>query len=128
MKKNLSLLLALGCLMILSAGCHSTLEGRLEPGMPFGKDTIVSRYERPYQQVYTAAKEVLKRMGSLTNDDVVTKTLRGAIDAQPVWIQLDDSEPRITKVSVQARTRGGAPNVDLASEVDKQIYGYLITH
>src|SRR2546426_1009611 len=72
--------------------------------------------------------QVLKRMGSLTNDDVVTKTLRGAIDAQPVWIQLDDSEPRITKVSVQARTRGGAPNVDLASEVDKQIYGYLITH
>ena len=96
--------------------------------MPFGKDTIVSRYERSYQQVYTAAKEVLKRMGSLTNDDVVTKTLRGAVDAQPVWIQLDDSEPRITKVSVQARTRGGAANVDLASEVDKQIYGYLITH
>ena len=96
--------------------------------MPFGKDTIVSRYERSYQQVNTAAKEVLKRMGSLTNDDVITKTLRGAVDAQPVWIQLDDSEPRLTKVTVQARTRGGAPNVDLASEVDKQIYGYLITH
>jgi len=96
--------------------------------MPFGKDTIVSRYERSYQQVNTAAKEVLKRMGSLTNDDVITKTLRGAVDAQPVWIQLDDSEPRLTKVTIQARTRGGAPNVDLASEVDKQIYGYLITH
>ena len=96
--------------------------------MPFGKDTIVSRYERSYQQVNTAAKEVLKRMGSLTNDDVITKTLRGAVDAQPVWIQLDDSEPRLTKVPIQARTRGGAPNVDLASEVDKQIYGYLITH
>jgi hypothetical protein len=114
------------CLVILLGACHTTLEGRLKPGLP-GKDTIVSRYEVPFEQVYEAAKAVLKDMGTLVSDDQVSRVLRARVDTNTVWIKLDDSEPRITIVSVEARTSGGAPHVELASELDKRIYGRLIT-
>jgi hypothetical protein len=95
--------------------------------MPFTKDTITSRYELPFERVHAAAKEVLKRNGHLTNDDTVTKVLRGLMDGRNVWIKLDDtSEPKITKISVQVRSGGGAADVDLASEIDKQIFGVLL--
>ncbi len=115
-----------GCLALLGVGCHTTLEGRLKAGFP-GKDTIVSRYEVPFSQVYEAAKAVLKDTGTLVSDDQVSKVLRARIDTNTVWVKLDDSEPRITTMSVEARTSGGMANVDLASEIDKRIYGRLIT-
>jgi hypothetical protein len=128
MKPKFLPLLAFGGAMILGAGCYRGGDERVHFGMPFGKDTIVSRYERPYQLIYTATKEVLKRNGTVTNDDSVTKTIRAQIDTNTVWVQLDDSEAKIVRVSVQARSYGGAPNVALASEIDKQIYGHLLTH
>lgn len=115
------------CLLVaMATACYTTQEGRLKAGLP-GKDRIVSRYEAPFQRVYDAAVEVLKENGTLTNDDRVTKVLRGRIDANTVWISFDDSEPRLTTMTVQVRSGGGAPNVDMASEVDKLIYGRLIT-
>jgi hypothetical protein len=122
----LGLLAGVGLVMAL-AGCYSTQESNLKFGVPFQKDTIVSRYERPYAQVYAAAKEVLRRMGTLTNDDIEQKLLKGRVDGCPVWIKLDDSEPQITKLSIQARTSGGSADIDRASEIDKQIYGVLIS-
>lgn len=113
--------------MFAGAGCYTAGDGGLKVGVPFGKDTIVSRYERPYDQVKRAAITVLKRAGTLTSDDLVKKVISARIDTHTIWVQLDDSEPRITRVSVQARTSGGGPDVDMASEIDKQIYGELIT-
>jgi hypothetical protein len=126
MKAGLLRLLALGCVVVIAGACHTTLEGRIKPGLP-GKDTLVSRYEVPYERVYEAAKAVIRENGTLTNDDQVTKVLRGKVDGNNVWVKLDDSEPRITTISVEARTGGGAANVELASEIDKLIYGKLIT-
>lgn len=114
------------CLLLLTAACHTTLEGRLKPGFP-GKDTIVSRYEVPFSQVYDAALAVLRDTGTLISDDRVSKVMRARIDNTTVWVKLDDSEPGITTVSVEARTSAGVADVDLASEVDKRIYGRLIT-
>jgi hypothetical protein len=114
------------CLVLVAAACHTTLEGRLKPGFP-GKDTIVSRYEVPFDQVYEAAKAVLKDSGTLVSDDQVSKVLRARVDTNTVWVKLDDSEPRITTMSVEARTSGGVAHVELAGEIDKRIYGRLIT-
>jgi hypothetical protein len=127
MKKQIAFWVALGCLGLGLTGCYTSQEGRLKVGVPFAKDELVSRYEQPYARVHAAAKDVLKQMGTLTNDDVEQKLLKGKVDTSTVWITLDDSEPRITRVNIQARTSGGAANVDLASEVDKRIYGMLIT-
>jgi hypothetical protein len=127
MKRSFFTLLTLSCLIFAGAGCYTAGDGGLKVGVPFGKDTIVSRYERPYDQVKRATIAVLKRNGTLTSDDLVKKVLAARIDTHTIWVQLDDSEPKIVKVSVQARTNGGGPDVDMASEIDKQIYGELIT-
>ena len=126
MQNNFFTMLALTCLLFCSAGCVTTEKGDLKPGVP-GKDKIVSRYEAPYDKVKTAAIAVLKRNGTLVGDDLIRKVLEARIDTATVYVGLDDSEPKITKISVQVR-RGAVPDIDLASELQKQIYGELITH
>jgi hypothetical protein len=127
MKKQIALCAALGCLAVAFTGCYTSQEGKLKVGTPFVKDELVSRYEQPYARVHAAARDVLKQMGTLTNDDVEQKLLKGKVDTSTVWITLDDTETKIIKITIQARTSGGGANVDLASEVDKRIYGLLIT-
>src|SRR5438067_11494702 len=124
MKFKFFTLLALGCLSFGGAGCVSTPKDDLIFGLP-GKDKIVSRYEKPYDQVKAASIAVLKRNGTLIGDDLVRKVLEARIDTAKVYVALDDSEPKITKVTVQVR-RSGVADIDLASEVDKQIYGQLL--
>jgi hypothetical protein len=124
MQKNLFAMLALGCVLFAGSGCVSTEKDDLVFGLP-GKDKIVSRYEKPYDQVKSAAVIVLKRNGTLVGDDLVRKVLEARIDTTKVYVALDDSEPKITKVTVQVR-RGAVPDIDLASEIDKQIYGQLL--
>ena len=126
MQKNSFAILALAGLLIWGAGCVTTEKGDVKFGVP-GKDTIVSRYEVPYDKVKTAAIAVLKRNGTLVGDDLIKKVLEARIDTASVFVGLDDSEPKITKISVQVR-RGMVPDIDLASELQKQIYGELITH
>jgi len=126
MKKQIALCVALGCLAVVFTGCYTSQEGKLKVGVPFAKDKLVSRYEEPYARVHAAAKDVLKQMGTLTNDDAELKLLKARVNASFVWIKLDDTEAKITKIIIQARTGGGAADVDLASEVDKRIYGMLI--
>ena len=126
MQNNFFAILALTCLLFWGAGCVTTEKGDLKVGVP-GKDTLVSRYEAPYDKVKTAAIAVLKRNGTLVGDDLIRKVLEARIDTATVYVALDDSEPKITKISVQVR-RGAVPDIDLASELQKQIYGELITH
>jgi len=126
MNFGFSILLTLGCLILLNTntGCVSTPKDDLIFGLP-GKDKIVSRYEKPYDQVKAAAITVLKRNGTLVGDDLVRKVLEARIDTAKVYVALDDNEPKITKVTVQVR-RGGVADIDLASEIDKQIYGQML--
>ena len=126
MKFGFLTLPVLSCLLVLGAGCVSTPKDDLIFGLP-GKDKIVSRYEKTYDQVKTASITVLKRNGTLVGDDLVRKVLEARIDTAKVFVALDDSEPKITKVTVQVR-RGGIADIDLASEIDKQIYGQLLVN
>lgn len=126
MKLNFSKLLALAGLLSFAAGCVSTEKDDLIFGLP-GKDKIVSRYELPYDKVKAAAITVLKRNGTLVGDDLVRKVLEARVDTAKLYVALDDSEPKITKVTVQVR-RGAVADIDLASEIDKQIYGQLLVN
>src|SRR5882762_2325082 len=99
MKWKLFAVLALSCLF-WGVGCVPTEKGDLKFGLP-GKDTIVSRYEKPYDQVKAAAIAVLKRNGTLVGDDLIKKVLEARIDTTSVFVGLDDNEPKITKITVQ---------------------------
>ena len=106
---------------VLASGCFGTLEGRTKAGIPFQRDRIEGRYERPVDQVLASARQVLLQTGTLNSDDSVNKTLVAKIDTRTVWVKVDEVEPRVCRVIVQARKRGGASDIALASEIEKRI-------
>lgn len=109
-------------LVVLTAsGCYSTQEGRKKMGVPFSKDTIESRYERPATQLFAAAKETLAFNGTLTGENTIALTLAAKVDERTVWVKVEEIEPAISRIQVQARKKSGGGDIDLASELDKQI-------
>jgi len=114
-------ILALCLILPLVTGCYSTLDGHVKAGVPFKKDTIEGRYERPMDQVFAAAKEVLLFNGSLQGENTISKTVWAKVDTRTVYVKVEEVDPKLTRVIVQARRKGGGSDVDLASEIDKQI-------
>jgi hypothetical protein len=121
MNRKLIALLSLACLAGFMTGCVGTLDGHSKMGMPFSKDKIVSRYERPTETIFAASKDVLKLMGALYGENTIKKTLEAKVDTRTVWIKVEQVDAKVSQVTVQARTSGGGADVDLASEVDKRI-------
>lgn len=112
---------------LICAGCVSTVNERKTAAVPFVKDKIEGRYERSVGQVHEAAKAVLMDNGSLTRDTaLLTSTntvyaLEGRVNQRDVWVRVEEIEPKITSVTVQARTKMGGTDIDLVHELEKQI-------
>jgi len=121
MKTKLFALLTAGCLLTVLSGCVGTVDGRSRAGMPFSKDTIEGRYERPASQIFEAAKKVLAYNGTLTAENTINNSLEAKVDTRTVWVAVDDVEPKVTRVRVQARKKGGGGDIALAAEIEKQI-------
>jgi hypothetical protein len=113
--------------LLVGAGCVSTVDDRHRAGMPFTKDKFEGRYERSVDQVFQAAKQVMADNGVLANDSTlynqgnVVRTVEGKVNQRSIWVRIEGIDPKITSVIVQARTRGGFADVDLAHELEKQI-------
>jgi hypothetical protein len=127
MKKNAFAVVVIVSLSALLCGCVKTVDGRSRAGMPMATDTKESSYERPVDQIFAAAKDVLKLNGTLVSENTVNHSLEAKIDTHTVWVAVEEIEPKVSRVRVQVRTKGGRGDIDLASEIDKQIYGKLIT-
>ncbi len=104
----------------LLTGCVSTVDGRHKAGVPWVKDTIESKYERPVDQIFAAAKDVLKFNGTLYGENTITKTLEAKVNSTTVFIRVDEVDPKVARVLVQARSSSGG-DIATASEIDKQI-------
>ena len=128
MKIKFLMSLAVLAVSILLTGCVSTVDGHMKMGMPLVKDKIESRYQRGIPQLITATKVVLARNGTLVSDDTINNTVTARVDTRTVWVKVTEVDPNVSGVIVQARTKGGAPDVDLASEIDKQIALHLATN
>ena len=119
----------LGCVAViaLATGCISTVSGRKAAAVPFVKDTIEGRYQRPAEEVFTAAKDVIIANGTLINEGILhaetnmVKTCEGKVNQRSVWIRVEQIDPKISSVQVQTRTKGGGTDVDLAHDLEKQI-------
>jgi hypothetical protein len=120
MTKKIIALLALVCLGGFVSGCYHTPDGRARAGMPV-KDSFESRYQRTVPQILAAAKDVLSHNGTLTMENTVNNTLEAKVDGRTVVVKADEVEPGISRVVVQARTKSRGSDLDLASEIDKQI-------
>ena len=111
----------------VSVGCISTPQGK-QFGVPGIRDTVVSRYERPLDQVLNSAREVLSRTGTLTGDDVVNNAVSAKIDNRSVWVKVAGVEPLVTEVKVRVRSSRGTGDLVMAAEIDKQIaLGLVVT-
>ena len=113
--------ISLGVALLAATGCYSTQEGRTKVGIPWATDTIESRYERPLEQVFAAAKDTLAFNGTPTGENTIAKTLAASIDNRTVWIKVDAVDNGVTRILVQVRKSGGRSDIHLASELDKQI-------
>ena len=114
-------------LLLVSMGCVSTVSERTTPGLPFVKDKIQGRYERPVDEIFVAAKDVIRANGILVNESVLynetnlVKTVEGKVNERNVWVRVEAVDPKVTEVTVQTRTPGGGSDIDLAHELEKEI-------
>jgi hypothetical protein len=114
-------------LLLTGSGCVSTVDERSTAGVPFLKDRVEGRYERTVDQVAGAAKEVIKSNGVLVNETVIygktntVKTVEGKVNQRSVYVRVESIDPKVTAVTVQARTSGGGSDIDLAHDIEKQI-------
>ena len=121
------LLAILGGAILATAGCISTVNQRKTAGVPFIQDRVEGRYERPVDQIFQSAKEVVRENGVLVNESTIynqtnaVKTVEGKVNQRSVWIRVEAVDPKVSQVTVQTRTSGGGSDVDLAHELEKQI-------
>jgi hypothetical protein len=127
MRKNVFVLLAVSMLALFAAGCVSTVDSRREAGNPLVRDKIVRVYERPVMQCWAAAKDVLAVNGTVFSEDVMQSTVSARVDTRTVRVKVEAIDPKMTRLTVQVRTKFGNSDLDLAGEIDKQIALRLAT-
>jgi len=112
---------------LLVAGCHSTQDNRHHAGVPWIKDKLESKYERPPEQVFGAAREVVKFNGAVLEESNLlggtnaVRVLRGKVNERTVWVRVEPVDAKVTSVVVQVRTKAGGKDTDLMAELSKQI-------
>ena len=125
MKKMLFGLVGAAVLALAGTGCITTVDGHKSAGVPFRKDSIVSRYQLPLDQIFLAAKEVLGAekggLGVLQAENRVNNSLVAKVNTRMVYIKVTEVEANINEIVVQVRTDAGWSDLDWASEIDKQI-------
>jgi hypothetical protein len=112
---------------LLAVGCVNTVNDRSTAGMPFTKDRVEGRYPRTLDQVFQAAKDVIKKNGVMVNEGILygqtntVKTIEAKVNQRSVYIRVEPVDPKITSIVVQARTSGGGSDIDTAHELEKQV-------
>lgn len=112
---------------ILAAGCVQTVSERRTAAVPFVRDRAEAKYPRPVDQVFDAARYVVAQKGAVTRESNLVgytntvRVLEGKVNQRDVWIRIEAVDPKITAVTIQVRTSGGAPDQPLAYQLDKEI-------
>ena len=119
--------------LVLVAGCVKTVNDRHAFAWSLGKDKFEGRYERPVDQVYAAAVEVVKFNGAIARESIINpgpnqvRTIEGKVNGRNVWVRVEAVDPKVTSVIVQVRTKGGGTDLELTQELQKQIAIKLAT-
>jgi len=121
------ILAAFAGVAIVATGCISTVSGTKSPAMSFGTDSFSGKYERTPDQVYQAAVAVINTDGKLLTEYIPhdatngVRSLYGKVNERNVWIRVEPVDPKVTEVTVQARTTAGFRDQDLVHELEKEI-------
>ena len=119
--------------LVLVSGCVSTVNDRHSFALSPGTDKFEGRYERPLDQVYQCAVEVMNANGTIARESVLNpgptqvKTIEGKVNTRNVWVRVEAVDTKVTAVKVQVRTKGGGRDLVLTQELQKQIAIKLAT-
>ncbi len=127
MKLNQIFLLTLAVATLGLAGCVETIDGRHRAGVPLTRDRVEGRYDRTPAELWTAAKDVLKHQGTLLGEDTLKNVLEASVDERRVWVRIEEFDTKTSRILVQARTKGGGADMEMAAFIDKQIAVRLAT-
>jgi hypothetical protein len=125
MKKTIFAVLAGAAL--IATGCVHTVTNTSTFAVSYGKDSVAGRYQRPLDVVYQASVAVIGHDGVLLTEFVphdstnAVRSLEGRVNDCKVWIRVEQVDPRISQVDVQARTKWGRVDLDLVHEIEKEI-------
>jgi hypothetical protein len=112
---------------ILAVGCVKTVNDRHTAAVPWVNDKFEGKYERTVPQVYDASVYVVKTMGTVERESIISpgtnevKTIEGKINDRNVWVRVEPVDSKITSVVVQVRTSAGGSDKPLTHEIEKQI-------
>jgi hypothetical protein len=112
---------------MIATGCVSTVTDTNTAAVPLQRDRVEGRYQRTVDQVYLASVQVIQNNGVVITEFIphdttnIVRSLRGKANQCDVWLRVESVDPQVTQVTVQARTKWGASNVDLAHELEKEI-------
>lgn len=119
---------------LAGTGCVNTVSGQKTAGVPFLKDKAPAKYEKPLDQVFAAALDVIKANGVLVSEGTLhedpgqtntpagpIRTIEGRVNQRSVYMRIWQQEPPVTDVLIQTRTSGGGTDIDLAYQLDKQL-------
>lgn len=132
MKKKIFIILAGAALVV--TGCVQTVSDTNAFAITPGRDSVSGRYQRSVDQVYQASKTVVSRDGVIVKEYVpheYTNTvlqLQGRVNDRNVWVRVEQVDPRVSQVDVEARTKYGTADVDLVHELEKEIALELAAH
>ena len=112
---------------MIATGCITTVSDTKTAGVPLTRDSVQGRYPRTLDQVYQASVQVIQNNGVVVTEFIphdttnMVRSLQGKVNQCNVWLRVEAEDPKITSVTVQARTKWGGSNVDLAHELEKEI-------
>src|SRR3954469_18788528 len=101
MKKQILIFSVLISALAFMSACVDTVNGRKTAGVPFLKDSVEGKYERPLDQVFGAAKEVIKFNGTISHEGIdhtatnTVKSVEGKVNQRTVWIRVEEMSPKI---------------------------------
>ncbi len=116
-----------GAVVLTLAGCVSTVSENKTAGVKLTPDQLENRYEVTINEAFEAARRVLQSYGQLTRESNLlqatnqVRALEGKANGRDVWIRLEALQPRLTAVTVQARSTWAGSDVQTAHDVATRV-------
>jgi hypothetical protein len=119
---------------IVATGCVHTVTDTQTFAVSYGRDSVAGRYQRSLDEVYQASVKVINNNGVLLTEYVphdytnAVRSLQGRVNDRKVFIRVEQIDPKVSQVDVQARTKWGRVDLDLVHELEKEIALELAAH
>jgi hypothetical protein len=119
---------------IIATGCVNTVTDTSTFAVSYGRDSVAGRYQRSVDQVYQASVTVINRNGVLLTEYIphdytnTVRSLQGRVNDRKVFIRVEQVDPQVSQVDVEARTKMGRVDLDLVHELEKEIALELAAH